>query len=114
MMVASSEVWINARTQGAPVALRLRVQEFFVQTPTIDLATRLSDAGRAALGAAMGEGADRAAALDLLAADALITLALLAGAERDPASLGSMAAQLRVHASTAVDHPPCGPVPPSS
>jgi hypothetical protein len=37
---------------------------------------------------------DRSAALDLLAADALITLALLAQAERDPASLHQFASSL--------------------
>ncbi|HYC33936.1 MAG TPA: hypothetical protein VEB59_16720 [Gemmatimonadales bacterium] len=37
---------------------------------------------------------DRSAALDLLAADALITLALLAQADRDPARLAEFAAGL--------------------
>jgi hypothetical protein len=37
---------------------------------------------------------DRSVALDLLAADALITLALLAQAEADPGDLGPFAEQL--------------------
>jgi hypothetical protein len=100
----AATTWFTARTTGAPDALRLRAEQFFLATASPDLATRLSDAGHAALGAAMRDGADRAAALDLLAADALITLALLAGAERDPTSLGPAAAALRVHASAPPDH----------
>jgi hypothetical protein len=45
--------------------------------------------------AAMSAGSSRACALDLLAADALITLALLAAAERDPATLGATAGAIR-------------------
>lgn len=104
MTMAGAEVWFATRTTGAPEALRLRAEQFFLGTASPDLATRLSDAGRGALGTAIRDGADRGAALDLLAADALITLALLAGAERDPASFGRVAAELRVHASAPLDH----------
>lgn len=99
MTAAGADAWFAARTAGAPEALRRRAEQFFGAMAPADLATRLSDAGRAALGAAMGDGGDRAAALDLLAADALITLALLAGAEGEPISLGRTAAALRVRAS---------------
>lgn len=109
MTTTGAEIWFAARTTGAPEALRLRAEHYFLETALPDLATRLSEAGRAALGAATRDGADRAAALDLLAADALITLALLACAERDPAGLGRAAAQLRVHASTAVGGVPHDP-----
>ncbi len=78
-----------------------------------DVVTRLADAGRAALAAATRDGAGRAAALDLLAADALITLALLATAERDPAALGRAAAQLLKHAGTAIRGVP-DDIPPAS
>jgi hypothetical protein len=37
---------------------------------------------------------DRSVALDLLAADALVTLALLAQAQRNPAGLASFAAEV--------------------
>jgi hypothetical protein len=83
--------------------LRQRAERFFLESASPDLATRLADAGHEALGAAMRDGADRSAALNLLAADALITLALLAGAERDPGRLGQAAAALRVQASTSPD-----------
>jgi hypothetical protein len=103
MNAAGPDAWFIARTAGAPDALRRRAQHFFAATTPSDLATRLSDAGHAALGAAMRDGTNRAAALDLLAADALITLALLCGAEGDPISLGPTAAALRVRASAPLD-----------
>jgi hypothetical protein len=52
-----------------------------------------------ALEAAIHQGADRTVALDLLAADALVTLALLAQAESTPADLGAFAGQLRAQAA---------------
>jgi hypothetical protein len=103
MTTAGADAWFAARTTGAPEALRRRAEQFFRATAPSDLATRLSDAGHVALGAAMRDGADRAAALDLLAADALITLALLSAAEGDPVSLGRTAAALRVRASAPLD-----------
>jgi hypothetical protein len=103
MTAAGAEAWFTARTAGAPEALRRRAEQFFGAASPADLATRLSDAGYAALGAAMRDGGDRAAALDLLAADALITLALLAGAEGEPISLGRTAAALRIRASVPPD-----------
>lgn len=55
----------------------------------------LAAAGRRALEAVVTSRAgDRSVALDLLAADALITLALLAEAERRPERLGEFAAGL--------------------
>lgn len=103
MIAADAHAWFAARTTGAPAALCRRAEQFFDATAPADLASRLSDAGHAALGAAMRDGADRAAALNLLAADALITLALLAGAEGDPASLVQAAAAQRVRASAPLD-----------
>jgi len=103
MTGSGADAWFAARTAGAPEALRRRAEQFFGATEPADLATRLSHAGHAALGAAMRDGGDRAAALDLLAADALITLALLAGAEGEPVSLGRIAAALRIRASAPLD-----------
>ncbi len=95
----SDDEWFADRTVGAPEALRRRAELFFTNAASGDLASRLSDAGRAALTAAMSDGAGRAAALDLLAADALITLALLAANERDPGALARDAAALRAAAA---------------
>jgi len=58
------------------------------------LAERLAGAARAALTAASAQSGGRAAALDLLAADALVTLALLRQAEEEPAMLQAFAARL--------------------
>jgi hypothetical protein len=56
--------------------------------------TVLAAAGRHALEQVVAHPGDRSVALDLLAADALITLALLAEAQRRPERLGEFAAGL--------------------
>ncbi len=58
--------------------------------PSMELAT----AGRRALEQVVTHPGDRSVALDLLAADALITLALLAEAQRRPERLDEFAAGL--------------------
>ena len=60
--------------------------------PTI--ADSLAQAGSRALERALEQPNDRSAALDLLAADALVTLALLAQAEQEPAGLAGFAAAI--------------------
>jgi hypothetical protein len=59
-----------------------------------DPSTTLAAAGRLALEQVVARPGDRSVALDLLAADALITLALLAEAQRRPERLGEFAARL--------------------
>ena len=54
----------------------------------------LARAARQALEQVLTHPGDRSVALDLLAADALITLALLAQAERAPEGLGEFAASI--------------------
>ena len=84
-----------ARTASAPEALRLRAAEWLDQTPPgPDPAARLARAGDRALAGALHRGEGRAAALDLLAADALVTLALLARAESAPGALADFATAL--------------------
>ena len=90
--------WFATRTASAPEVLRDRVADYFRRTPDTGGVSRLELAGARALEAAIEAGQDRAAALDLLAADALITLALLAQAEDDPAGLGALARRLRLRA----------------
>jgi hypothetical protein len=92
--------WFAQRTVGAPEALRQRAEHFLAATGDGDLGQRLALAGTAALTAAARDGADRSAALDLLAADALITLALLRTAEDDPANLEHAAAALRLQVTS--------------
>ena len=54
----------------------------------------LASAATDALGAVLNHRGDRSVALDLLSADALMTLALLAQAEENPDGLGAFAARL--------------------
>jgi hypothetical protein len=93
--------WLLQHTSAGPARLRARVMECWENTSGAGpLAERLAEAGRRALAGVLAHPGDRDAALDLLAADALITLALLARAEDAPEELGSFAAAL-VRASAA-------------
>ena len=88
--------WLEARSTGAPAALRHRVRQYLDSIPKgPDLPADLAAAAGRALEATIQGGGSRAAALDLLAADALVTLALQAQAEEDPAGLAAFARQLR-------------------
>ena len=84
--------WLERHTAEAPAALRARVREHALSTPPADgLPDTLARAGRATLERVVAHPGDRSVALDLLAADALITLALLAQAQRAPEALGAFA-----------------------
>jgi hypothetical protein len=84
--------WLDRRTADAPAALRARVREHALAAPsTGPLPAALARAGHQALDGVVSHPGDRSVALDLLAADALITLALLAQAERAPEELGAFA-----------------------
>jgi hypothetical protein len=97
----NDEEWVRHHTSAGPPRLRARVLECWEASPsTAPLAERLAEAGRRALAGVLAHPGDREAALDLLAADALITLALLARAEAAPEELGAFAAAL-VRASAA-------------
>lgn len=100
-MTAELAVWYTARTTGAPERLRVASAEWWHAATGDTAGNRLADAGRLALDAAIAAGASRDAALDLLAADALVTLALLAEAEADPMTLGHRAAALRAKVTPA-------------
>lgn len=97
--MSDGEAWLDARIAGAPAALAERARQFIVEEGGGAMADRLAAAGQRALAAADARGADRAAALDLLAADALITLALLDVSERAPGQLAQEAARLRRQAA---------------
>ena len=87
--------WLDRHTAAGPAALRGRVHEYALAGPTDgSLAERLARAGGRALDRVTAHPGDRSVALDLLAADALITLALLAQAETRPAELDGFAASL--------------------
>ena len=96
--------WFDRHTAAAPEVLRERAREYVdaAEPGAPTNAHALAAAGAAALVTVTAHPGDRSAALDLLAADALITLALLEQAERDPAGLGALAADLlRRHGSAA-------------
>lgn len=92
--------WLASHTAGAPDSLCQRVLAWAALTdPGQPIPERLSSAGQAALEAVLHSGQDRSVALDLLAADALVTLAFLAQAEGDPGGLQVLARQVRVGAA---------------
>jgi hypothetical protein len=87
--------WLERHTAAAPPALRARVREHALAMETgAPLPAVLAAAGERALEGVLAHPGDRSVALELLAADALITLALLAQAQHAPAALGSFAASL--------------------
>jgi hypothetical protein len=97
--VSTLAEWYAARTAGAPERLVARARAFLDGAPgDLSSAVRLQRAGEAALDAAIAGGADRRAAIDLLAADALITLALLDVATARPGQLLDEARHLRLTA----------------
>ncbi|HXE57297.1 MAG TPA: hypothetical protein VNK43_04795 [Gemmatimonadales bacterium] len=89
--------WVEAHAARAPAALRERVLARAAEAPQAEegtLPARLARAAEGVLALVERHPGDRSIALDLLAADALITLALLAQAETAPDRLGSFAAEL--------------------
>ena len=85
--------WLDRHTSHAPAALGARVREHLGPADDRDpTPAQLAAAGRRALVRVLSRDGDRAVALDLLAADALVTLALLAQAQREPGGLGDLAA----------------------
>ncbi len=87
--------WLAARFAGAPVELVDRASEFVGGVRSATTPAALSEAARRALDAALARTAGRGSALDLLAADALVTVALAAQVEADPAGLERFARGLR-------------------
>ena len=83
--------WLDQHTSQAPTALRARVRKYALVAAGASLPHILASAGQTALDQVLSHSGDRSAALDLLAADALITLALLAQAETNPDRLDEFA-----------------------
>ncbi|HSR89816.1 MAG TPA: hypothetical protein VLK88_00805 [Gemmatimonadales bacterium] len=91
----SLRTWLEARTSQAPVPLRERVLEHALTAPeTGSYAEHLGVIAQELLSKVEEHPGDRSVALDLLAADALITLALLARAEAAPERLAEFATEL--------------------
>jgi hypothetical protein len=85
--------WLTEQCRGAPEILRQRALEY-VEAEQGPLPERLGAAAQGALRAVLARPGDRSVALDLLAADALVTLALKAQAVRDPVGLARFAGGL--------------------
>jgi hypothetical protein len=83
--------WLDQYTSRAPTALRDRVRHYAGTATGPALSSTLSAAAGTALTRVLSHPGDRSAALDLLAADALITLALLAQAQSAPEHLEEFA-----------------------
>jgi hypothetical protein len=86
--------WLDEHTAAAPPALRARVREHARGASPDSVPAALAAAGLRALDGVVAHPGDRSVALDLLAADALITLALLAQAQRAPSELAAFAAAI--------------------
>jgi hypothetical protein len=95
-----SRDWLDRRTSQAPTALRARVEQYALAASGPALPQSLVAASRTALERALFHPGDRSGALDLLAADALITLALLAQAETAPDRLEELAISILLSSRT--------------
>jgi hypothetical protein len=83
--------WLDQHTSQAPAALRARVAQYARSASGPTIASALAAGGQAALDRVLSHPGDRSVALDLLAADALITLALLAQSQTAPERLEEFA-----------------------
>jgi hypothetical protein len=99
--VSAVRAWYEAESAGAPEVLRARAAHYLdAVPPDADPASGLAFAASRALAATLAQSGGREAALDLLAADALVTLALKARAQQDPRGRAEFAVRLRTaHAS---------------
>lgn len=86
--------WFDRQCDGAPTELVGRAGEFVRVVGSVVSPDALARAGAVALAQAIDQAGDRRSALDLLAADALVTLALAAQVEHDPAALERFASSL--------------------
>ena len=98
-LLGSLPEWLEQHTASAPEALHARVRGYAAEVaPDPHLPSALALAGERALARVLAHPGDRSVALDLLAADALVTLALLAQAEAAPEELEDFAERLlRMH-----------------
>lgn len=83
--------WLDRHTSQAPTALRARVHQYARSASGSGLAQSLVTAGQNALARVLAHPGDRSVALDLLAADALVTLALQHEAQSAPERLEEFA-----------------------
>lgn len=89
------ETWLDERVPRMPVELRREVDAAMAERPASNdpLPDRLAEAGLAALARSI-QGTERSTATDLLVADALLTYACEAAAEKGPIALDRVTAGL--------------------
>ena len=83
--------WLDARQPAAPPQLRARIDEAIAAVSGATGPALFGEAALHALGAAVAKCEERAAALDLLAADALLTYMMEAAAEQGPEAIEAVA-----------------------
>ncbi len=89
--MTAPDAWLEKRESGVPASLVARMRHYLAGRSG-PLPDRLVDAAFDALRAALAAPDERASALDLLAADALLTAAFEAAAEEGVAAVGRLAA----------------------
>lgn len=87
----AAAAWIGARDTDSPAELQRHVRSAIAASPETTVVDTLVSASAACLDSALRLGSDRAAAAELLAADALLTWACEAAAETaDPDALDAL------------------------
>jgi hypothetical protein len=90
--MSSARHWLETRLQGAPETLRVRMTEALADTDNTSIADQLAAAAEQCMRIALKHPSERASALDLLAADALLTHACEAASEQGSAELARFVA----------------------
>ena len=93
-MSESTRAWLAQHNADVPASLQARMEQAAAGAEADSLVTELTDAALECLRVALQTCDDRAAALDLLAADALVTQACAAAAEAGDAALAALADRL--------------------
>ncbi len=91
-VTAQALAWLDARPEPAPPELRERMAEALAGVTAGTVPGALAEGALSCLQATMAAPQERATALDLLAADALLTYALEAAAEIGAAAIKEMTA----------------------
>ncbi len=91
-VTAQALAWLDARPEPAPPELRQRMAEALAGVTAGTVPGALAEGALSCLQATMAAPQERATALDLLAADALLTYALEAAAEIGAAAIKEMTA----------------------
>lgn len=93
MSIVTADEWLMARADGVPPRLLARMRSALGEIePARPISSALGEAAVLCLNAALASTADRSGALDLLAADALLTAGCEAAADEDVEAVARFAA----------------------